>query len=86
MEILVGRDATEDYKGVNHSGEATGILQRYYVGDLDTSSLPAKKQYNPISVVAKQISRSKSQGIVQFLVPLLIIALSYGIYHIYKKG
>lgn len=80
-----GRDATEDYNGVNHSGEATGILQKYYVGDLDSSTLPAKKQYNPIAVVAKQISTSKSRGIFQILVPLLIIAIAYGIYHIYKK-
>ncbi|WOH04628.1 hypothetical protein DCAR_0624039 [Daucus carota subsp. sativus] len=80
-----GRDATEDYNGVNHSGEATGILQKYYVGDLDTSSLPAKKQYNPISVVAKQISTSKSVGIFRVLLPLLIIALAYGIFQIYKK-
>lgn len=85
MELFVGRDATEDYNGVNHSGEATGILQKYYVGDLDTSSLPAKKQYNPISVVAKQISTSKSVGIFRVLLPLLIIALAYGIFQIYKK-
>lgn len=90
-EILLtatGKDATDDFDDVNHSEEATGMLKSYYIGDLDTSTLPGKHQYNQTSVDGSapiRTSTPKSLEIFQFLVPLLIVALAYGLYHISKK-
>ena len=41
ITINAGADATEDFVAI-HSMKATKMLEKYYIGDLDTTSVPAK--------------------------------------------
>lgn len=41
--INAGEDATEDFVAI-HSMKATNMLEKYYIGDLDTSSLAAEEK------------------------------------------
>ena len=43
ITINAGDDATEDFVAI-HSIKATKMLERYYIGDLDTSTVPAEKK------------------------------------------
>jgi nitrate reductase (NAD(P)H) len=43
IAINAGEDATEDFVAI-HSMKATKMLEKYYIGDLDTTSVPAEKK------------------------------------------
>ncbi|PIN06000.1 Cytochrome b5 [Handroanthus impetiginosus] len=49
-EILLmntGKDATTEFEDVGHSSDAQEKMKEFYIGDIDTSTLPAKQQYTP---------------------------------------
>lgn len=43
---LIGRDATESFEDIGHSDEARELLQKYYIGDLDTVSAGVSHTHN----------------------------------------
>lgn len=57
------------------------MMDEYYVGDIDSSSIPTKRAYTP----PKQpyYNQDKTTDfiikILQFLVPLLILGLAFGV-------
>ncbi|KAJ0253047.1 Cytochrome B5 isoform D [Hirschfeldia incana] len=77
-----GKDATDDFEDVGHSSTAKAMLDEYYVGDIDTATVPAKTKFVP---PPKPTESNQSQSsdffvkILQFLVPLLILGLALGI-------
>uniref|UniRef100_A0A0D6R502 Cytochrome b5 heme-binding domain-containing protein n=1 Tax=Araucaria cunninghamii TaxID=56994 RepID=A0A0D6R502_ARACU len=80
-----GKDATDDFEDVGHSATAKAMMEEYYIGDIDTLSLPAKnpKYPPPKPVTSNTVSSSTSTiKIFQFLVPLaiLLFALAIGFY------
>ncbi|KAL5711770.1 hypothetical protein ACHQM5_014012 [Ranunculus cassubicifolius] len=83
-EVLLtatGKDATEDFEDVGHSTTARAMLEEYHVGEIDTSTVPAKPKNAPPSQT--QLNQDKSSEfiikILQFLVPLAILGLAVGI-------
>ncbi|KAI3917819.1 hypothetical protein MKW92_028637 [Papaver armeniacum] len=86
-----GKDATEDFEDVGHSESAREMLVKYYIGEIDSSTIPAKRQYIPAEQQTKAatgtLDTTSSFGtkILQFLVPLLIVALAFGIREYTKK-
>ncbi|XP_059432404.1 cytochrome b5-like [Corylus avellana] len=76
-----GKDATNDFEDVGHSSSAKAMMDEYYVGDIDSSTIPTKvtytapKQphYNPDKTPQFIIK------LLQFLVPLVILGLAVGI-------
>ncbi|KAG2712008.1 hypothetical protein I3760_04G104800 [Carya illinoinensis] len=76
-----GKDATDDFEDVGHSSSARAIMEEFYVGDIDSSTIPAKVKYTP----PKQPHYNQDKTaefiikLLQFLVPLLILGLAVGI-------
>ncbi|XP_052171481.1 cytochrome b5-like [Diospyros lotus] len=89
-EVLLnatGKDATDDFEDVGHSDSAREMMSKYYAGEIDSSTLPAKEQYKPPP--KQPVAASESQGILlkimQFLVPLLILGLAFALQKFGKK-
>ncbi|XP_057781054.1 cytochrome b5-like [Salvia miltiorrhiza] len=83
-EVLLqstGKDATDDFEDVGHSSTARAMLDEYYVGDIDSATIPSKATYTPPKQV--QLNQDKSPGLVirllQILVPLLILGVAVGV-------
>ncbi|CAM8933367.1 unnamed protein product [Rhodiola kirilowii] len=79
-----GKDATEDFEDVGHSKAAREQLEKYYIGEIDASTLSKKKKYT--APQSNQSSQASSGGdymikILQFLVPLMILALALVVRH-----
>ncbi|KAM7261206.1 hypothetical protein ACFE04_026681 [Oxalis oulophora] len=90
-DVLLGateKDATEEFEDVGHSESAKEMMQKYYVGEIDSSTLPAVKKYKP-----PQQATQKQEGvgndfiikILQFVVPLLILASAFGLQYFGKN-
>lgn len=81
MMRFPGKDATDDFDDVGHSTSARAMMDEFYVGDIDTSSIPSKSKYTP----PKQPHYNQDKTpefiikLLQFLVPLLILGLAVGI-------
>ncbi|KAJ3683316.1 hypothetical protein LUZ60_013543 [Juncus effusus] len=82
-----GKDATDDFEDVGHSATARAMMDEYYVGEIDTSTIPQKVKYTP----PKQpyYNQDKTSDfvirILQFLVPLVILGLAVAV-RIYTKS
>ncbi|KAL0369912.1 UNVERIFIED_CONTAM: cytochrome [Sesamum angustifolium] len=83
-DILVtatGKDATDDFEDVGHSATARAMLEEYYVGDINSSSIPAKTT----SASPMQTQKNEDAGsgfiikLLQFLVPLIILGVAVGV-------
>ncbi|CAL9242698.1 unnamed protein product [Arabidopsis halleri] len=75
-----GKDATDDFEDVGHSSTAKAMLDEYYVGDIDTATVPVKAKFVPPT--SKTVEDKSSDFVIkllQFLVPLLILGLAFGI-------
>ncbi|KAE8730597.1 Cytochrome b5 [Hibiscus syriacus] len=76
-----GKDATDDFEDVGHSSSARAMMDEFYVGDIDTSTIPSKKKYTPPK--QPHYDQDKTSEFVvkllQFLVPLLILGLAFGV-------
>ncbi|KAF5741263.1 cytochrome b5-like [Tripterygium wilfordii] len=80
-EVLLsatGKDATDDFEDVGHSSTAKAMMDEFYVGDIDSSSIPTKTTYTP----PKQPHYNQDKTpefiikLLQFLVPLIILGLA----------
>ncbi|CAK9323629.1 unnamed protein product [Citrullus colocynthis] len=82
----VGKDATNDFFDVGHSSAARAMMEEFYVGNIDSSTIPVKRKYAP----PKQPLYNQDKTpefiikVLQFLAPLVILGLAFGI-HLYTK-
>jgi cytochrome b5 len=89
--VLTGKDATVDFEDVGHSDSAIEMMHKYFVGHVDTSTVPTKVDHNspPSTQTQAQSVRDQSSGFVaktlQFLLPLLILAFAFAMQHYGKK-
>ncbi|MQL86409.1 hypothetical protein Taro_018936 [Colocasia esculenta] len=88
-EVLLaatGKDATNDFEDVGHSDSARELMSKYYIGEVDSSTIPAKRSY----VAPQQAPYNPDKTtdfvikILQFLVPLLILGLAFVVRHYTK--
>ncbi|KAB5516129.1 hypothetical protein DKX38_026777 [Salix brachista] len=89
-EVLLsftGQDATDDFEDVGHSDSAREMMGEYCIGDVDASTVPQKKKYKiPNQPHYNQDKTSEFIiKILQFLVPLAILGLAFGI-RLYTKS
>lgn len=81
FSLSAGKDATDDFEDVGHSTTARAMMDEYYVGDIDASTIPAKVKYAP----PKQpyYNQDKTSDFIikllQFLVPLAILGLAVAV-------
>ncbi|KZV30300.1 cytochrome b5 [Dorcoceras hygrometricum] len=77
-----GKDATDDFEDVGHSSSARSMMDEFFVGEIDSTTIPSKTQNNP-PPRQTQADQDKSSDFVikllQFLVPLLILGLAFGV-------
>ncbi|KMZ56874.1 Cytochrome b5, seed isoform [Zostera marina] len=76
-----GKDATDDFEDVGHSTSARSMMDDYYIGDIDSSTIPTKVKYTPPK--QPQYNQDKTSEfivkILQFLVPLAILGLAIAV-------
>lgn len=82
-EVLLaatGKDATDDFEDVGHSDDARSLMEKYYIGEVDKSTVPVTKKYN---LPPRPVQREQESGfgikILQYLVPLLILGLAFAL-------
>ncbi|KAL5538467.1 hypothetical protein UlMin_021771 [Ulmus minor] len=80
------KDATDDFEDVGHSDSAKEIMEKFYVGKINISTLPEKPNYKPTPEADSQATQSSGTvvKILQFLVPLLILGLAYALQYFGK--
>ncbi|KAI3450865.1 hypothetical protein Pfo_007530 [Paulownia fortunei] len=83
-EVLVsstGKDATDDFEDVGHSASAKAMMEEFYIGDINTSSIPSQTKYTPPK--QPHYNQDKTSEFIikllQFLVPLIILGVAVGI-------
>ncbi|KAA8520782.1 hypothetical protein F0562_014946 [Nyssa sinensis] len=82
--LLTATDATNDFEDVGHSDSAREMMNKYCIGEFDSSTLPGKHQSNPPPPVSNQNSGVLVK-ILQFLIPLLILGLALAFQQSAKK-
>lgn len=84
--LAAEKDATDDFEDVGHSDSAKELMEKYYVGDIDISTLP-EVDHKPFQLQAPQPNPSSGGAvkILQFLLPLLILAIAFAL-HFYGKN
>lgn len=85
--IFAGKDATNDFEDVGHSDSAREMMDKYYIGDIDPSTVPRKRAYIPPQQPAYNQDKTPEFiiKILQILVPLLILGLAFAVRHYTKK-
>ncbi|RWR87655.1 yellow stripe-like protein [Cinnamomum micranthum f. kanehirae] len=83
-EVLLaatGKDASNDFEDVGHSDTAKEMMEKYYIGEIDASTVPLKRRYIPPQTVAYNPNKSGEFmiKILQFLVPLMILGLAVAV-------
>ncbi|GFY83398.1 cytochrome B5 isoform E [Actinidia rufa] len=88
-EVLLSatrKDATNDFEDVGHSDTAREMMEKYYIGEIDASTVPLKRTYippqqpyNPDKTLEFLIK------ILQFLVPLMILGLAFAVRYYTKE-
>ncbi|KAK2970552.1 hypothetical protein RJ640_000937 [Escallonia rubra] len=83
-EVLLsatGKDATDDFEDVDHSSSARAMMDEFFVGEIDTATIPSKTTYTPPK--QPHYNQDKTSEFIikllQFLVPLAILGVAVGI-------
>ncbi|XP_054796855.1 cytochrome b5 [Prosopis cineraria] len=89
-EVLLsatGKDATNDFEDVGHSDSAREMMDKYCIGTIDVSTVPQRRVYVPPKQAPYNPDKTPEFviKILQFLVPLLILALAFAVRHYTKK-
>ncbi|KAE8727360.1 Cytochrome b5 [Hibiscus syriacus] len=82
-----GEDATNDFEDVGHCDSARELMGNYYIGEIDSKTVPAKRAYSPPQQPAYNPDKTPEfvVKILQLLVPLLILGLAIAVSHYTKK-
>ena len=79
--IFVGKDATDDFEDTGHSDNAREMMVKYYIGDIDSSTVPQKRAY--VAPQQPNYNPDKTSEfvikILQFLIPILILGLAFAV-------
>ncbi|XP_019448742.1 PREDICTED: cytochrome b5-like [Lupinus angustifolius] len=77
-----GKDATDDFDDVGHSSSAEAMLEEFYVGDIDTSTISSNVNNNA-SPNQPHYNQDKTPqfiiNLLQFLIPLFILGLAFAV-------
>ncbi|KAH0726610.1 hypothetical protein KY284_002475 [Solanum tuberosum] len=90
-EVLLtatGKDATDDFEDVGHSDDAREMLKKYFIGEIDSSTIPAERKHTPPpskTPLAGVQGSGNSWKILQFLLPLLILVAALAFRSFYQK-
>ena len=76
-----GKDATADFEDIGHSDSAREMMEKYHIGQIDASTIPVKRTYVNPQQAPSHVDKDNDFliKILQFLVPILILGLAFGI-------
>ena len=81
MHLITGKDATTDFEDVGHSTSAKAMMDDYYIGEVDPTTIPERKPYVP--AIQPPYNPDKTTEflikILQVLVPLAILGLAIAV-------
>ncbi|KAJ8573076.1 hypothetical protein K7X08_009587 [Anisodus acutangulus] len=84
-----GKDATDDFEDVGHSDDAREMMKKYFIGEIDSSTLPAEPKYTPSPPTTASVGNQQGYGnlwmILQFFLPLLILGAAIALRSLYQK-
>ncbi|GJS81870.1 cytochrome b5-like protein [Tanacetum coccineum] len=75
-----GKDGTSDFENTGHSDKAKELMPKYYIGQVDQSTVPAKHSVvmsAANTIYTSEMSRQNFIKILQFLVPVMILGLVF---------
>jgi cytochrome b involved in lipid metabolism len=83
-----GKDATNDFEDVGHSVDAHNLMKDFEIGEVDIASTPEEITYKPAT--SPEYNHDKSSAfiikILQFLGPIVVLALALTLRYLYKKN
>ncbi|CAA0841614.1 Cytochrome b5 isoform B [Striga hermonthica] len=82
-EVLVsstGKDATAEFDDVGHSHEAWAMLEKFYVGELNKSSIASKGAVSLQGYNRKSKKKMYIIYLIKFLLPLILFNLLLAFY------
>ncbi|KAG6484660.1 hypothetical protein ZIOFF_053181 [Zingiber officinale] len=79
LDLSLGKDATNDFEDIGHSTSARDMMAKYYIGQIDSSTVPSKCAYEPLQPNSTDKSSEFIIKILQFLVPILILGLALAV-------
>lgn len=87
FQHLADRDATDDFNDVGHSDDAKEMMAKYYIGEIDTSTIPEQPSYKlpPQATAPQDQSSGFLVKLLQFLLPLLILGGAFALQYYSKK-
>lgn len=87
FKCVAGKDATDDFEDVGHSTSARDMMEEYLIGDIDPSTFPSKPSFTPAKQAAYNPDKSTEFliKILQFVVPLAILALAVAVRYLTKN-
>ncbi|GAA0176437.1 oxidoreductase [Lithospermum erythrorhizon] len=74
-----GMDATNAFEDIGHSSRARSMLSEYYIGDADTSTIPAKVFKHKLPKEPMYNPTSEFIRFFRFMVPLVILGGAIGV-------
>ncbi|KAF8060438.1 hypothetical protein N665_1215s0009 [Sinapis alba] len=77
---VTGKDASTDFDDVNHSNEAKDTMKKYYIGDVDKSTVPVTAKYIPPwekESTAETTKEESGNKMLVYLIPLLILGVAF---------
>lgn len=86
--IYAEKDATDDFETVGHSLSAIEQMEKYYIGNIDMSTVPKPIDYRPPASQSATKSAESSGSllkVLQILVPLLILGVAFYLQFYGKK-
>ncbi|XP_023540248.1 cytochrome b5-like [Cucurbita pepo subsp. pepo] len=89
--LAAEKDATDDFENVGHSLSAIEQMEKYYIGNVDMSTVPKPIDYRLAASqsVKATTSSAESSGslltLLQILVPLLIMGVAFYLQFYGKK-
>ncbi|WJX91669.1 hypothetical protein P8452_73408 [Trifolium repens] len=88
--ICIRKDATVDFEDVGHSDSAIEIMEKYFVGEVDTTTLPAEAKKNTPPPVQATTLNNQSSGFLlkflQYLVPLFVLGFAFALQYYGEKS
>ncbi|THU74796.1 hypothetical protein C4D60_Mb04t37200 [Musa balbisiana] len=83
---VTGKDATNDFEDIGHSNSAKDMMAKYYIGQVDLSTVPTKRPYIPPQQASYNPDKTSEFviRILQFLVPIMILGLAFAVRHFTK--
>jgi cytochrome b involved in lipid metabolism len=88
IATTTGKDATNDFEDVGHSVDAHNLMKDFEIGEVDITSKLEEITYKPAT--SPEYNHDKSSAfiikILQFLGPIVILALALALRYLYKKN